>query len=208
MRVCRLNLELQRNGLVAMTSGNVSGIDRDLGAVVIKPSGVPYRDLSADQMVVVDLEGGILEGDLTPSSDTATHLYMYRRRPDFGGIVHTHSPYAVAFAIRGEPVPCYSSAMADEFGDVIPVADYGQVGGEEIGSKVTDAIGDSPAVLVRNHGPFCVGRSPEAALKTAVMLEDTLKSVHLALQLGEIRPLSAEVVARAHARYVSEYGQR
>lgn len=205
--VCRLNLELPRHGLVVWTSGNVSGRDEASGLVVIKPSGVRYEHLAPEQMVVVDLDGRVVEGVLRPSSDTAAHLYIYRHRPDVGGIVHTHSTFATAFAAVGRPIPAVLTAICDEFGGSIPCGGYARIGGEEIGREVVRVIGDGPAALLQNHGIFTMGRTPEAALKAAVMVEDVARTVFYALQLGQPLDIPPEEVARAHRRYVEEYGQ-
>ncbi len=200
-------MELPRAGLVTWTSGNVSGRDGESGLVVIKPSGVRYEALQPEDMVVVDLEGRVIEGSLKPSVDTATHLYIYRQRADVGGVVHTHSPYATAFAAVGRPIPCVLTAMADEFGGPVPIGAYARIGEEEIGREVVRAIGTSPAILMKNHGVFCVGRAAMDAVKAAVMVEDVARTVFLALRLGEPLELPAEEVARAHRRYVEKYGQ-
>ncbi len=205
--VYRMNLELPKNGLVSMTSGNVSGRDKETNYVVIKPSGVSYEDLKPSHMVVVDLEGKIIEDSLKPSVDTPTHLYVYRHRDDVNGIVHTHSNYATSFAALGKPIPVYLTAMADEFGGSIPVGVYAKIGGEEIGKEIINSIGDSPAILMKNHGVFTIGPSPKAALKAAVMLEDVAKTVFLALLQGTPDELPPEEVKRAHRRYKEKYGQ-
>lgn len=205
--IWRLHLELPKNNLVAWTSGNVSARDRATGLVVIKPSGVKYEHLRPEHMVVVDLQGDIVEGSLKPSSDTASHLYIYRQRPDVHGVVHTHSSYATAFAALGRPIPCYLTAMADEFGGPIPCGGFALIGGEEIGRVVIEAIGDSPAVLLKNHGVFTVGPGPEAALKAAVMVEDVARTTWLALQLGQPDAIDAEDIAKLHYRYTHVYGQ-
>lgn len=207
-QVWKLHLELPKNDLVKWTGGNVSGRDPDTGLVVIKPSGVKYPDLRPEQLVVLDLNGQIVEGDLAPSSDTASHLYIYRQRPDVGGIVHTHSPYATAFAAVGKPIPVYLTAIADEFGGPIPVGGFALIGGEEIGRVVVDAIGSSPAVLLKNHGVFTIGKNAEAAVKAAVMVEDVARTVWYALQLGAPDEIPAEDVAKLHDRYTTVYGQR
>src|SRR5919205_2913055 len=152
--VCAMNLELPRWGLVTWTSGNVSGRDPETGHVVIKPSGVRYDDLQPENMVVVDLEGEVVEGPLKPSVDTATHLYVYRHRPDVGGVVHTHSAYATSFAMLGQSIPVYLTAMADEFGTEIPIGAYCQIGGEEIGRGIMRSIRRPPAILIQSHGVF------------------------------------------------------
>jgi L-ribulose-5-phosphate 4-epimerase len=203
----KLHLELPRNGLVAWTSGNISARDPDSGLVVIKPSGVMYDELRPEDHVVVDLDGAIVEGRLKPSSDTASHLYIYRHRPDVCGIVHTHSPYATAFAALGRPIPVYLTAMADEFGGPIPCAGFALIGGEEIGRQVVEHIGDSPAVLLKNHGVFTVGPSARSAVKAAVMVEDVAHTVWLALQIGQPDEIAADDVAALHRRYTTVYGQ-
>ncbi|SHF63842.1 L-ribulose 5-phosphate 4-epimerase [Caldanaerobius fijiensis DSM 17918] len=206
-RVWKMNLMLPKNNLVTMTSGNVSGRDPETGYVVIKPSGVLYEEMTPEDMVVVDLQGNVIEGRLKPSVDTATHLYVYRHRSDVMGIVHTHSPYATSFAALGRPIPVYLTAIADEFGGPIPVGPYAQIGGEQIGKVIVEYIGDSPAILMKNHGVFTVGKSPEAAVKAAVMVEDVAKTVHLALLLGQPDEIPEEEVKRAHERYMTKYGQ-
>jgi L-ribulose-5-phosphate 4-epimerase len=203
----QLNQELPRNNLVAWTSGNVSARDRESGLVVIKPSGIRYEHLRPEHMVVVDLQGKIVEGSLKPSSDTSSHLYIYRERPDVQGVVHTHSRYATAFAALGKPIPCVLTAMADEFGGPIPYGGFALIGGEQIGKVVVESIGDSPAVLLKNHGVFTIGATPEAAVKAAVMTEDAAATVWLALQLGQLQEMSAGDIAKLHDRYTKVYGQ-
>ena len=205
--VCQLHLELPKNDLVAWTSGNVSARDPETGYVVIKPSGIKYEQMKPAHMVVLNLEGEVVEGDLKPSSDTASHLYIYRQRPDVNGIVHTHSAYATAFAALGRPIPVYLTAIADEFGGPIPCGGFALIGGEEIGQLVVEAIGNSPAVLLKNHGVFTVGPSAEAALKAAIMVEDNARTVWIALQMGTPDEISPEDVAKLHQRYTHVYGQ-
>lgn len=205
--VWQMNLELPKNRLVIMTSGNVSGRDRGTNYVVIKPSGVKYEDLKSSDMVVVDLEGKVIEGELRPSFDTLTHLYVYRHRQDVNGIVHTHSNYATSFAALGEPIPVCLTAMADQFGGPIPVGAYARIGEEEIGKEIIRSIGESPAILMKNHGVFTLGPSPRTALKTAVMLEDLAKTVFLAMLRGAPLEIPEEEVKRAHKKYVEQYGQ-
>jgi len=206
--VWKLHLELPKNGLVTWTSGNVSARDPQSGLVVIKPSGVLYEELRPADHVVVNLDGKVVEGRLSPSSDTASHLYIYRHRPDVNGVVHTHSPYATAFAALGMPIPVYLTAIADEFGGAIPCGDFALIGGEEIGKEVVEHIGSCTAVLLKNHGVFTIGKDAKAAVKAAVMVEDIAKTVHLALQLGRPDEIPPEAVARLHARYLNVYGQR
>jgi L-ribulose-5-phosphate 4-epimerase len=149
----------------------------------------------------------MVEGDLKPSSDTASHLYIYRHRPDVNGIVHTHSPYATAFAALGQPIPVYLTGMADEFGGPIPCGGFALIGSEAIGKVVVETIGDCPAVLLKNHGVFTVGASGVAAVKAAVMAEDVAKTTWLALQLGQPEAISPDDIARLHHRYTNVYGQ-
>jgi L-ribulose-5-phosphate 4-epimerase len=206
--VCAMNCELPRQGLVTWTSGNVSGRDPETGYVVIKPSGVAYADLTPANMVVVDLDGKVIEGPLRPSVDTATHLVVYRERADVGGLVHTHSPYATSFAMLGQSIPVYLTAMADEFGCPIPCGDYCEIGGEAIGKEIVRSIGKSVAILIKSHGVFTVGASPKAAVKAAVMTEDIAKTVHIALLRGQPEAIPDDEVARAHHVYLTNYGQK
>jgi L-ribulose-5-phosphate 4-epimerase len=206
-QVYRLHLELPKNDLVRWTGGNVSARDPESGLVLIKPSGVPYEELRPEQHVIVDLQGEVVEGDLKPSSDTASHLYIYRHMPRVNGIVHTHSPYATAFAALGRPIPVYLTAIADEFGGPVPCAGFALIGGEEIGQQVVEHIGSSPAVLLKNHGVFTVGPNAKAAVKAAIMVEDVARTVWMALQMGQPDELAPEVVEKLHARYTNVYGQ-
>jgi len=207
-RVYRLHLELPKYRLVAWTGGNVSARDPDSGLVVIKPSGILYEELGPEHHVVVTLDGDPIEGDLKPSSDTASHLYVYRHRPDVNGVVHTHSPYATAFAAVGRSIPVCLTAIADEFGGPIPCAGFALIGGEEIGEQVVKHIGSSPAVLLKQHGVFTIGSSVEAAVKAAVMVEDIARTVWLAMQIGQPEEIPPDLVARLHDRYTNVYGQQ
>lgn len=208
--VCRLHGELVRYGLVAWTAGNISGRVAGADLFVIKPSGVEYDDLTAERMVVCDLAGDVVLGEHAPSSDTATHAYVYRALPDVGGVVHTHSPYASAWAARGEAIPCVLTAMADEFGGEIPVGPFALIGGSDIGRGVVDTLAGhrSPAVLMRNHGVFAIGDSAKAAVKAAVICEDVARAVHLARQLGDPEPLAPADIDHLYDRYQNVYGQR
>jgi len=203
-----LNQALLKYGLCTWTSGNVSARDSESGLVAIKPSGVMFPDLTPENMVVVDLDGNVRDGDLQPSSDTASHLYVYEHMSHVNGVVHTHSNYATAFAALGEPIPVYLTAIADEFGGPIPCGDFALIGGEEIGKAIIESIGKSPAVLLKNHGVFTVGKTPKAALKAAVMVEDVAKTVAIALQLGKPQEIPSEVVTKLHDRYSTAYGQK
>jgi L-ribulose-5-phosphate 4-epimerase len=205
--VYRLHLELPKYGLVVWTSGNVSARDPESGLVVIKPSGIPYEELRPEHHVVVNLEGDIIEGTLKPSSDTTSHLYIYQHREDVNGVVHTHSPYATAFAAVGRSIPVCLTAMGDEFGGPIPCAGFALIGDEEIGQQVVEHIGSSPAVLLKQHGVFTVGATAKAAVKAAVMVEDVARTVWLALQLGQPEEIPPEDVAKLHYRYTHVYGQ-
>jgi L-ribulose-5-phosphate 4-epimerase len=207
--VCRLHQELPRYNLVAWTGGNLSARDPETGLVVIKPSGIKYEHLTPENMVIVDLDGKIVEGDYKPSSDTASHCYIYRQRPDLNGVVHTHSRYATAFAALGKPIPCVLTAMGDEFGGPIPCGGFALIGGEEIGKEVVRCLDGqhSPSVLMQNHGVFAVGKTAEDAIKAAVMTEDNAATVWLAYQLGEPIPIAPENIAKLHHRYTNVYGQ-
>lgn len=208
--VCRLHAELPKNNLVAWTSGNISARDPTTGLVVIKPSGLRFDDLTPASMVVTDLNGQAVDGDLAPSSDTASHCYIYRHMPAVNGVAHTHSRYATAFAVVGEAIPCLTTAMADEFGGEIPCAGFGLIGGEEIGALVVETLAGhrSPAALLRSHGVFTIGDSAEAAVKAAVMTEDNAAIVWTARQLGEAAPISPKDIDRLYERYQNVYGQR
>ena len=208
-QVAVLHAELVRYGLVVWTAGNVSGRVPGHELLVIKPSGVSYDELTPESMIVCDLDGTVVEGDLAPSSDTAAHAYVYRNRPDVGGVVHTHSPYACAWAARHEPIPCVLTAMADEFGGEIPVGPFAIIGDDSIGRGIVDTLDGhrSPAVLMSNHGVFTIGRDAKAALKAAVMCEDVARTVHLARTLGDPVPIAQDVVDSLYARYQNVYGQ-
>jgi L-ribulose-5-phosphate 4-epimerase len=209
--LCRLHAELPRNGLVAWTSGNVSArVPGEPDLMAIKASGIPFEELTPEAMVVCDLDGLLVEGDLAPSSDAATHGHVLRHMPHVGGVAHTHSPYATAWAARGEAIPCVLTAMADEFGGAIPVGPFARIGDEEIGRGIVETLGDhrSPAVLMRSHGVFTVGARPVDAIKAAVMCEDVARTVHLARTLGEPIQLDAKDIDALYDRYQNVYGQR
>jgi L-ribulose-5-phosphate 4-epimerase len=208
--VCALHAELPRNGLVAWTSGNLSARVPGEELMVIKPSGLPYDELTPESMVVCDLYGSRVEGELAPSSDAATHGYIYRALPEVGGVAHTHSSYATAWAVRGEQIPCVLTAMADEFGGPIPVGPFALIGDEEIGRGVVETLAGSrsPAVLMRSHGVFTIGPGPREAIKAAVMCEDVARTVHLARSLGEVTSIGDKEVEALHDRYQNVYGQR
>jgi L-ribulose-5-phosphate 4-epimerase len=207
--VSALHAELTRYGLVAWTAGNVSARVPGEDLMVIKPSGVSYDDLAPDNMIVCDLDGVVVEGDLSPSSDTAAHAYVYRAMPEVGGVVHTHSTYATAWAARGEAIPCHLTAQADEFGGEIPVGPFALIGGDDIGKGIVATLSGhrSPAVLMRNHGVFTIGKDARAAVKAAVMCEDVARTAHLARALGQPLPMAQADVDSLYDRYQNVYGQ-
>lgn len=205
-QVWHTNVMLPKEGLVTWTSGNASGRDPETNLMVIKPSGVLFEDLTPDDLVVVDMAGNVVEGNHGPSTDTATHLWIYRNRPDVQGIVHTHSNYATAFAAVNKPIPVVLTGIADEFGGPIPCGGYAAIGGKEIGAEILRSIGDSVAILMKNHGVFTIGKTVQKALKAAIMTEDVAKTVWLALQIGMPDELSSEEVAANFDRYQNRYG--
>jgi L-ribulose-5-phosphate 4-epimerase len=205
--VWKCNLELPKNGLVKMTSGNVSGRDPETGLVVIKPSGYSYEDLTPADMVIVNLEGDVVEGRLKPSVDTATHLYIYRYRPDVFGVAHTHSPYASSFAALGESIPACLTTTA-MLGGEIPLGGYVPIGGEAIGEEIVKKIGHSLAIVMQNHGVFTIGRSAQQATKMAVEVEEIAHITHLALLRGQPIMLSQAQIAEMADLYSNVYGQR
>jgi L-ribulose-5-phosphate 4-epimerase len=206
--VCELNRELPRLGLAAWTTGNLSARDPETGLVAIKPSGMRYEHMTPADIVVVDLDGSVVEGPRTPSVDTASHLAVYRGRADVGGVVHTHSPYATAFAAAARPIPVVLTSIADQFGGPVPVGGYvPPVGGDAIGEEILRAIGTSPAVLLKNHGVFTIGPTASKALQAAVMVEENARTVAIALSLGTPDELPAEDVERQRAFYLGAYGQ-
>jgi L-ribulose-5-phosphate 4-epimerase len=200
------NLELPKNDLVKMTSGNVSGRDPETSLVVIKPSGVRYEQLTPENLVVVDLEGNVVEGDLKPSTDTETHLYIYRHRPELFGVAHTHSVYASIFAVLGKPIPPYLTASA-MFGGEVPMGGFVPIGGEAIGKEIVAKIGKSLAILMQNHGVFTVGNSATRATKMAVEVEDVAKISYYAMLAGNPIILTDEQVAMTSDLYRYDYGQ-
>ncbi|MGV9381645.1 L-ribulose-5-phosphate 4-epimerase [Nonomuraea sp. NPDC003707] len=208
--VADLHAELVRYNLVVWTAGNVSGRVPGEDLFVIKPSGVSYDELTPENMVVCDLDGNLVEGEHSPSSDTAAHAYVYRNMPDVGGVVHTHSTYASAWAARGEAIPCVLTAMADEFGGEIPLGPFALIGDDSIGQGIVETLKGhrSKAVLMQNHGVFSIGKDPKAAVKAAVMCEDVARTVHVARQLGEPLPIPQDDIDRLYDRYQNVYGQR
>jgi L-ribulose-5-phosphate 4-epimerase len=222
--VCELHAELTRYGLVVWTAGNVSGRIPGHDLMVIKPSGVSYDDLTPDLMVVTDLYGTPVSSisadaggvpvrwenpDLTPSSDTAAHAYVYRNMPDVGGVVHTHSTYATAWAARGEDIPCVLTMMGDEFGGPIPAGPFALIGDDSIGRGIVETLrnSNSPAVLMQNHGPFTIGKDARSAVKAAVMCEEVARTVHVSRQLGEPLPIDQGQIESLYDRYQNVYGR-
>lgn len=207
--VAALHTELTRYGLVVWTAGNVSARVPGADLLVIKPSGVSYDELTPESMVVCDLDGTLVEGDHAPSSDTAAHAYVYAHMPEVGGVVHTHSTYATAWAARGEPIPCVLTMAADEFGGEVPVGPFALIGDDSIGRGIVETLrtSRSPAVLMKSHGPFTIGTDARSAVKAAVMVEDIARTIHLARQLGEPAPIADADVAALHDRYQNVYGQ-
>jgi L-ribulose-5-phosphate 4-epimerase len=209
-QVSDLHQELVRYGLVVWTAGNVSARVPGADLFVIKPSGVDYDRLTPQSMIVCDLDGVVVAGELSPSSDTAAHAYVYRHMPEVGGVVHTHSTYACAWAARAEPVPCVLTAMADEFGAEIPIGPFALIGDDSIGRGIVETLTGhrSPAVLMKNHGVFTIGRDARAAVKAAVMCEDVARSVHISRQLGAPQPIDQASIDRLYDRYQNVYGQQ
>ena len=211
--VAKLHGELVRYGLVVWTGGNVSGRVPGADLFVIKPSGVSYDDLAPENMILCDLDGNVVPGtpgsDRSPSSDTAAHAYVYRHMPDVGGVVHTHSTFAVAWAARGEEIPCVITAMADEFGGPIPIGPFAIIGDDSIGRGVVETLTGhrSRAVLMQNHGPFTIGVSAKDAVKAAVMVEDVARTVHYAREAGPLIPIPQDAIDRLFDRYQNVYGQ-
>ncbi len=208
-QVCDLHAQLTHYELVIWTAGNVSARVPGRELMVIKPSGASYDSMTAADMVVCDLHGNLVDGELNPSSDTAAHAYVYRHMPEVGGVVHTHSTYATAWAARGEPIPCVLTMIADEFGGDIPVGPFALIGDDSIGRGIVETLqhSKSRAVLMRNHGPFTIGRTARDAVKAAVMVEDVARTVHISRQLGTAAPIDADDVAALFERYQNVYGQ-
>ena len=207
--VASLHSELTRWGLVVWTAGNVSARVQGEDLMVIKPSGVSYDELDAESIVVTDLHGNLIEGGRAPSSDTAAHAYVYRHMPEVGGVVHTHSTYACAWAARAEPVPCVLTMAADEFGGEIPVGPFAIIGDDSIGRGIVETLQHSRSrgVIMANHGPFTIGKDAKAAVKAAVMLEDVARTVHISRQLGAAHPIPPDAIDSLFDRYQNVYGQ-
>lgn len=217
-RVSALHAELPRWELVVWTAGNVServivsedGHPSEDDLVVIKPSGVRYDELSPEAMVVCDLDGNLIDGDKAPSSDTAAHAYVYKHMPEVGGVVHTHSSYACAWAAVGKEVPCILTMMGDEFGGPIPIGPFAIIGDDSIGRGIVDTLrgSRSPAVLMQNHGPFTIGKDGNAAVKAAVMVEEVSRAAFFATQLGDPIVIPDNTIDHLYDRYQNVYGQK
>ena len=211
--VARLHEELVRYELVVWTGGNVSARVPGADLFVIKPSGVSYDDLAPENQILCDLDGNVIPNtpgwERSPSSDTAAHAYVYRTMPEVGGVVHTHSTYATAWAARGEEIPCVLTMMADEFGGPVPIGPFALIGDDSIGRGIVETLtgSRSPAVLMQNHGPFTIGRDATAAVKAAVMVEEVARTIHVARQLGEPVPIDQRAIDSLYARYQNVYGQ-
>jgi L-ribulose-5-phosphate 4-epimerase len=205
--VYKCNMLLPENGLVKMTSGNVSGRDPETNWVVIKPSGIAYEKLTPDNLVIVDLDGNIIEGDLTPSIDTETHLVVYRARPDVFGMVHTHSPYATSFAVLGQSIPPVTTTCG-LIGGGVPLGGFACFGGEAIGKEIVHVIGSSYAVIMQSHGVFTIGNSASYATRVAVEVEDMAMIAHYAMLRGEPIILTEEQIREVSSGYVNNYGQK
>ena len=203
----QLHLELPKNKLVVWTGGNVSARDPETGLIAIKASGIRYEEMRPEHMVVMDLDGNMIEGNYKPSSDVHSHLYIYKHRPDVNGVVHTHSAYATAFAAVNKPIPVVLTAIADEFGGPIPCGGFALIGDEAIGKIVVESIGKSPALLLKNHGVFTIGKDARSAVKAAVMTEENARTVWLAMQIGVPDEIPQEDVEKLHHRYIRVYGQ-
>jgi len=208
--VCDLHAELPRNGLVVWTAGNVSARVPGHDLLVIKPSGVSYDELTPDNMVITDLDANLVEGEHSPSSDTAAHAYVYKHMPHVNGVVHTHSTYATAWAARGEAIPCVLTMMGDEFGGEIPIGPFALIGDDSIGHGIVSTLSKSrsKAVLMQNHGPFTIGPSAKAAVKAAVLCEEVARTVHISRQLGNPLPIAQSDIDSLFDRYQNAYGQK
>lgn len=205
--VCDVNKALLKNNLVTMHSGNASGRDFATNLIVIKPSGVDYESLAPDDLTIVDLDGKIIEGKLKPSVDTPHHLFLYKNKPYWGGIIHTHSNYATSFAALGRNIPACLTAIADEFGGDIICTEYVSNEGNKIGETILKNIGRGPAILLKNHGVFAFGKDPHTALKAAIMVEDVAKTVHLSMLIGDPKKMPKKEIEKWWNRYHSTYGQ-
>lgn len=220
--VCRANLDLVKHGLVTFTWGNVSAIDREKGLVVIKPSGISYKNMTPEDMVMVDLDGNVVEGNYKPSSDTATHIILYKNFPDIGGVVHTHSEWATIWAQAGQQIPALGTTHADYFYGNIPCtrkltnAEINSAYEEETGNVIVETFQDKdpnaiPSVLVNNHGPFSWGKDAQDAIHNAVVLETVAKMAYYSLKIKNVSTIDQELLNKHYLRKHGDdayYGQR
>jgi L-ribulose-5-phosphate 4-epimerase len=207
--VYAMNMELFTERLVVWTGGNVSGLVSDKGHIIIKPSGIPFVSLSPEAMVITDMEGNVVEGDLAPSVDLPVHMYIYKHRPDVKGITHTHSPYASSFALLGKSIPMALSPIAHLLGADIPCSRYAQAAYEDTGAAIIEVAGkDGLAVLVNRHGVFTMGKSATESVKIATQVEEAAQTIHYAMLRGKVEPMSADEVKRCYDFYHSHYGQK
>jgi L-ribulose-5-phosphate 4-epimerase len=208
LELAKLHAQLWDAGLVVWTGGNIS--QRIEGGFLIKPSGLSYEELTPESMVLCDLDGNLLGGDYSPSSDTAAHAYVYRNMPEVNGVVHTHSNYACGWAAAGKPIPCVLTAIADEFGGDIPLGPFALIGDDSIGQGIVSTLKGhrSKAVIMKQHGVFTIGASAKQALKAAIMCEDNAKSAYLAQQLGGGIEIEKSAVDALYSRYQQVYGQK
>lgn len=206
--VCAMNKELPNQGLVVWTGGNVSGIARDAGHVVIKPSGVRFEDLTPESLCVVDIDGNLVEGDYKPSVDAGIHIYLYQNRADILGICHTHSPFCSSFALLGQPIPAATTPIGHLLGQNVLCTEYARAGYVDTGKAIMEVLGDGLAVLVKSHGVFTVGKSPTFAVKVAAYLEEAAETIHYALLRGKVSALPEDELKRCFHFYETEYGQK
>lgn len=205
--VCRMNKELPKQNLVVWTGGNVSGLVRDSGHIIIKPSGVSFDALTPEKLVVIDLEGKVIEGDFKPSVDAGVHAHIYRHRPDLGGICHTHSPYASSFALLGEPLPAATTPIGHLLGRDVPCTAYAKPGYVDTGKAIIETVGDGMAILVKRHGVFTFGDTPTYAVKVATYLEEAARTTHYAMLRGHVTAMPQAELERCYHFYKTEYGQ-
>lgn len=205
--VLEASLDLLKYNLVTLTGGNVSGRDPETGYVAITPSGMDYRKLKPEDIVIIDMEGNMVDGKWKPSVDAPDHLYLYKNKEDVNSVIHTHSTYASCFAILNEEIKCASTTLANEVGGNVPVAKFVPPASGKIGPVVMEVIGDKRACLLANHGVIAVGPSVEHALTAAVMLEDSAKAYYLAKSIGNPVLLPDEEVQRARNVFLYTYGQ-
>lgn len=208
--VSDLHGKLIKSGLVVWSDGNISQRMKSADLFVIKPSGMTYDELTPESMVICDLNGNLVDGIYKPSSDVATHAYVYRNMPDHVcGVVHTHSTYATAWSAIGREIPCHLTMMADEFGGPVPIGPLAIVGDDSIGRSIVDVLkgSKSSAVLMQNHGSFAIGKDAKSAVKTAIMLEEVAKTTFIAKQIGSLIPIPKEIIDKLNDRYQNVYGQ-